>query len=50
MAKYRVEKKAGIKRGNKRNPKLPRTKVTNWGLSKVISEIDRVIDLIYRRK
>lgn len=43
-------KKAGIKRGKKRNINAPKTKVKDWGFDKIISIIDRAIDLIYRSR
>lgn len=50
MAEQKKKRKAGIKRGKVRNPDLPRTKIGDWGFSKIISEIEKAIDLFYRRK
>jgi hypothetical protein len=47
-----AKKKAGIRRGNKRkyNDLLPPTKVNNFGFSRLINNIDKAIDLLYRRR
>lgn len=42
-------KKAGIKRGRV-NRNLPRTKIIDWGLNKTISQLDRIIDIIDKRR
>ncbi|MEH7075906.1 hypothetical protein [Neobacillus drentensis] len=42
-------KKAGIKRGKRKNFDLTKTKVSDWGIS-TISKIDKAIDLLYRKK
>jgi hypothetical protein len=47
-----MKKKAGIRRGKKRKySKLtPPTKVNDdFGFSRIISELDKFIDLLYRR-
>jgi hypothetical protein len=43
-------KKAGIKRGKVRNLNLPRTKVVGWGMNKTLLQIERAMDLLYRKK
>lgn len=46
-----TKKKARIRRGNKRkySKLLPPTKVNDFGFSRIISEIDKAIDLLYRK-
>ena len=50
MAKQRRKKKLAIKRRNITKTNLPKTKVKDMGLSKIISKIDRAIEIIDRRK
>ena len=45
-----IRKVARLRRKNIRNPQLPKTIIKDWGNSKIISQIDRAIELIDRRR
>lgn len=41
---------AGLRRKVVRNPELPKTIIKDWGNSNIISQIERAIELIGRRR